>query len=130
MVPHDLYRHVEITDGQRTVAVADVIIMLEAGQIARASLRTEAGHIPPGIRTSLVDAVLDLPEVRSSARLEATVPLGDSESLRRLRERCQDVTTHPAGATAILDARIPVGGAPGPAGFGLPVIVRSGPGPG
>ena len=130
MVPHDLYRHVEITDGQRTVAMADVTITQDAGWIARASLRAVAGHVPPGIRTSLVDAVLDLPEVRNGARLEATVPLGDSESLGRLRERCQDVRTHPAGATAILDARIPAGGTPGPAGAGLPVTVRPlGPGP-
>jgi hypothetical protein len=121
MRAHDLYRHVEIAHGHRIVAVADVTISSEA---ARASLRAEAGHLPPGIRTSLVDAVLDLPEVRNSSRLEATVPLGDSESLRRLRERCHDVSTHPAGASVLLDARIPAGGAHAPAGAGLPVIVR------
>ena len=121
MGAHDLYWHVEITHGQRTVAAADVTISSES---ARASLRAEAGHLPPGIRTSLVDAVLDFLEVRNSARLEATIPLGDSESLRRLRERCHDVTTHPAGASVLLDARIPAGGAHVPAGAGLPVIVR------
>jgi hypothetical protein len=106
MGPRDLHRHVEITDGQRMVAAADVTISPGSGRTARASLRTEAGHIAPGIRTSLVDAVLDLPEVRGSARLEAAFPLGDSELLGRLRERCENVRTHPAGATALLEATI------------------------
>jgi hypothetical protein len=60
----------------------------------------------PGIRARLVDAVLDLPEVQHSARLEAAFPLGDAETLQRLRERCNDVTTHPAGTTALLEASI------------------------
>jgi hypothetical protein len=59
---------------------------------------------------SLVDAVLDLPEVQESARLEVTFPLGDSESLHRLQERCEDVTTHPAGVSALLEANLPSAG--------------------
>jgi len=74
------------------------------------SLRAEYGHITPGRRASLVDAVLDLPEVRESARLEAASRLGDSESLQRLQQRCADVSTRPAGWSAILDAGLPPGG--------------------
>jgi hypothetical protein len=70
-------------------------------------LRAEPGHITPGRRASLVDAVLDLPEVRESARLEAAFRLGDGESLHRLQERCQDVRTRPAGWSALLDASLP-----------------------
>jgi hypothetical protein len=58
----------------------------------------------------LVDAVLDLPEVRASARLRATVPLGDTESLWHLWERTEDADTRPAGSTALVDAGIPPGG--------------------
>jgi hypothetical protein len=58
--------------------------------------------------------VMDLPEVRASARLEATVPLGDGESLDRLRERTEDAVTRQAGSTALLDATIPSGSQPGP----------------
>ena len=47
---------------------------------------------------------MDLPEVQDSARLEATVPLGDAESLERLRERAEDTVTRPAGSTALVDA--------------------------
>jgi len=74
-------------------------------------LHAESGHIPPGRRASLVDAVLDLPEVRSSARLEVAFRLGDTESLRRLQERCEEVTTHPAGWSALFDGNLPPSGA-------------------
>jgi hypothetical protein len=57
---------------------------------------------------------MDLPEVQASSRLEATVPLGDAESLQRLRERTEDTVTHPAGSTALVDADIPPGGPAGP----------------
>ena len=50
--------------------------------------------------------MLDLPEVRASARLEATVSLGDTEALQRLRERTKDAVTCPAGSTALVDAAI------------------------
>ena len=71
------------------------------------SLHAEPGHITPERRASLVDAVLDLPEVQESARLEAAFRLGDSESLHRLQERCQDISTRPAGWSALLDANLP-----------------------
>lgn len=38
-------------------------------------LHVESDHIPPGSRSDLVDAVLDLPEVQDKDRLTATVPL-------------------------------------------------------
>ena len=71
------------------------------------SLRAEPGHITPGCRASLVDAVLDLPEVQESARVEAAFRLGDGESLHRLQERCEDVSTRPAGWSALVDANLP-----------------------
>jgi hypothetical protein len=36
----------------------------------------------------------------------ASVPLGDAESLERLRERTDEPSTRPAGSTAPLDASI------------------------
>jgi hypothetical protein len=109
MAAHDWYQHVEISDGGRTVAAAEVIISGGTGGTARASLRAESGHIAPGRRASLVDAVLDLPAVRESARLAAVFPLGDSESLHRLEQRCRGVRTRPAGSTAILEADLQPG---------------------
>ena len=105
--------HVEIKDGDQTVAAADVTTE-EAEGTARASLSAASGHIAPGIRTNLVDAVMDLPEVQESTHLEAALPLGDSEILGRLRERSENVTTRAAGWSALLDADIPVRDAPGP----------------
>ena len=66
------------------------------------SLPPSPGQTPPGGRASLADAGMDLPEVQASSRLEATVPLGDAESLRRLRERIQETVTRPAGSTALV----------------------------
>ena len=99
--------HLEVSDDGRTVAAAEVITSEGPGGTARLSLRAESGHITPGRRASLVDAVLDLPQVRESARLKAAFRLGDSESLQRLQQRCADVTTRPAGWSAILEARLP-----------------------
>ena len=106
---HHLHQHVEVSDDGRTVAAAEVIISGEPGGIARVSLRAEAGHITPGRRASLVDAVLDLPEVRESAHLEAAFPLGDTESLHRLQQRCEHVRARPAGSSAIVEADLPPG---------------------
>jgi hypothetical protein len=107
MTDPETARHIEVKDGDQTVAAADVSAAAEPEGTARASLRAASGHIAPGRRASLVDAVMDLPEVRGSSRLEAAVPLGDSESLDRLRQRADDVTTRPAGSTALVDATVP-----------------------
>jgi hypothetical protein len=100
------HHHLEIKEGEQTVAAADVTIPPETGT-AQASLRSAPGQVPPGRRASLVDAVMDLPEVQDSTRLEAALPLGDSETLDRLRERSENATTRAAGASALLDADIP-----------------------
>ncbi len=107
MADPDRHQYIEVKHNDRTVAAADVITCGGSGGTVRASFRAESGHVPPGHRASLVDAVLDLPEVRQSARLEAAFPLGDTESLHRLQERCQDVRTRPAGGSALLDAGLP-----------------------
>ena len=111
MAAHDRHQHVEVGDDDRMVATAEVTTSEESGGTARASLRAESGHITPGRRASLVDAVLDLPQVQESTRLEAAFPLGDSESLHRFQERCEDVSTRPAGWSVLLDANLPSGSA-------------------
>jgi hypothetical protein len=109
MAGHDLRQRVEVSDDDRTVVTAEVTTSEGSGGTARVSLHAEPGHIAPGRRASLVDAVLDLPEVRESARVEAAFQLGDSESLHRLQERCEDVSTRPAGWSALVDANVPSG---------------------
>lgn len=113
MTDPDKPRHIEIKDGNRTVAAAEVTTSKGAEGTARTSLHAESGHVTPGRRADLVDAVMDLPEVRASTRLEATVPLGDDELLGRLRERTEDTVTRPAGSTALVDAEIPAQNPPG-----------------
>jgi hypothetical protein len=110
-------RHVEVAQDGEVVALADVEPRDDQG-VVRAALHVEAGHLPTGTRTRLVDAVLDLPETRESNRLEATLPLGDAESLDRLRERCDEVQTRPAGASCLVDAALPTAAAAAPEGPG------------
>jgi hypothetical protein len=114
MTSPDKSRHVEVKDGDQTVAAADVTTLDNADGTVRTSLLPSSGHTPPGSRVSLVDAVMDLPEVQASSRLEATVPLGDAESLERLRERTRDTVTRPVGSTALVDADMPPSGPAGP----------------
>jgi hypothetical protein len=99
-------RHVGVKAGDQMVAAAEVTPCQRAGGTVRTSLYPSSGHVPPGSRARLVDSVMNLPEVRASARLEATVPLGDAEALQRLRERTRDAVTRPAGSTALVDAAI------------------------
>ena len=73
-------------------------------------MHAQSGHVKPGRRASLVDAVMDLPEVQTSDRMEAAVPYGDGESLNRLRERTEDSQARAAGATTLLDGNIPPAG--------------------
>ena len=107
MNDHAASRHVEVRIGDQTVAAAEVTTAEGAEGTARTSLHATSGHIAPGSRASLVDAVMDLPEVQASTRLEATVPLGDGEALDRLRQRTEGAVTRPAGSTALLDASVP-----------------------
>ena len=94
-----------LQDGN-VVAAADVETT-DDPTVIRASLHTEAGHRPVGAGARLVDAVLDLDETRRRHTLEASLPLGDVDALQRLRSRCPDVRTRPAGATCLADAELP-----------------------
>lgn len=78
MTSPDKSRRVEVKDGDQAVAVAEVTTAERAKGTVRTSLLPASGHTPPGSRASLGGAVMDLPEVQDSARLEATVPLGDA----------------------------------------------------
>ncbi|MFY9926388.1 MAG: hypothetical protein WAK82_00145 [Streptosporangiaceae bacterium] len=114
MTNPEMPRHIEVKDGDQTVAAAEVSTVQGAEGTVRTSLYPPSGHVAPGSRASLVDAVMDTPEVQASRRLEATVPLGDGESLERLRQRTREAATRPAGSTALFDADIPRAEPPAP----------------
>lgn len=92
--------HITLTEGGRLLAQATV--HSDTGQRSvHVDLHVEAGHLPVGTRTRLVDAVLDQPAAEPGAHLEVNLPAGDSEILDRLRERCQDLQTRAAGASCL-----------------------------
>ena len=101
-------RHIEVKDNEGHIAaVAEVTTGRGPEGTVRASMYAKSEHVRPGDRTSLVDAVMDLPEVQASKRVEATVPYGDAETVQRLMERTDDTAIRAAGATTLLDANIP-----------------------
>jgi hypothetical protein len=92
----------------RTVATAEVHPTDDPG-LVHSDLHVESGHLPGGTRTRLVDAVLEHPQVDEADRLLATMPLGDTEMLDRVRERCDGVEARAAGATKLVEARLESG---------------------
>lgn len=104
-MPEHFQRRTEIiSDGEgRRVASADIEVVEKA---ARTSLRVEAGHVPVGTRERLVDAVLDSPEVNASHQIKAAIPIGDTEMLHRIQERCDATESRAAGASCLIEAEI------------------------
>ncbi|MCW2604987.1 MAG: hypothetical protein JWN61_3122 [Pseudonocardiales bacterium] len=110
------------TGRHRTVYVSDVDGRLVSAEVfaedevdlstgdtvrtAHAVVERVTGHLTPGVRGSLVDAVRSAPEVQDSDRLWASVPLGDAETLFRFAEVFADVTLHAAGSTALIEATV------------------------
>ena len=92
---------VDDEDGRR-VAAADIEVVDRSA--VRASLHVESGHIPVGTRARLVDAVLDAPEVSSCQHMQVALPLGDTEMLDRVRERCGLDEVRAAGTTCLVEA--------------------------
>ena len=105
MADHATHRNIEVTIGDRVVSLGAGRHLVRTRSDPGRQLHAESGHLPVGSRAKLVDAVLDLPELHGNvAHLEATIPLGDTESLQRLRERTDHMTTRAAGSTALIDA--------------------------
>jgi hypothetical protein len=94
-----------IATGGQTLATAEVHPTGTAG-VVHSDLHVESGHLPMGTRARLVDAVLAHPDVDHADTLVATMPLGDTEMLARVRERCDHVEAHAAGATKVVEARV------------------------
>jgi hypothetical protein len=93
-------QYITITDDGQVLAEATIRSATHRPAI-HADLHVEAGHLPVGTRTRLVDAVLDLTAAEPGTHLQVTLPAGDGEILDRLRERCDDVQTRPAGASCL-----------------------------
>jgi hypothetical protein len=94
-----------IAENGRQIASAEVLPTDEPG-LVHSEMHVESGHLPGGTGTRLVDAVLEHPQVDEADRLLATMPIGDTEMIDRVRERCDDVEARAAGATKLVRARL------------------------
>jgi len=93
-------QYITLTDANQILPDATVRSATHRPAI-HADLHVEAGHLPVGTRTRLVDAVLDLTAAEPGTHLQVTLPAGDGEILERLRERCDDLQTRSAGASCL-----------------------------
>src|SRR3712207_6546574 len=98
--------HLTVEGDGRVVAEATVRSQAQHRAL-HAHLHVEPGHLPVGTRSRLVDAVLDQADVSPGTRLDVTLPAGDAEILDRLRERCDNVQTRPAGASCLATGTVP-----------------------
>ena len=107
---HRARPQIALNDGEgQLVAAADIQVVDPL--VARASLHLESGHLPAGTRARLVDAVLDALAVSSCRHVQVAFPLGDAETLDRVRERCNTGEVRAAGATCLVEADVPNPGA-------------------
>ena len=96
-----------VIDGEDGATLAVAHIDLVAADTTRASLHVAPGHLPLGVRTRLVDAVFDDPEVQARRHVQVTLPLGDVEILDRLRRRSLLLASRAAGSTCLVEAELP-----------------------
>jgi hypothetical protein len=85
----------------RPVATADVV---DDGAVVHMRFGIDHGHLPMQVRPRLVDAAFDLPVLKKTRAVQATLPLGDIELLAGLRRHCVHVDTRAAGASCLVDA--------------------------
>jgi hypothetical protein len=93
-------QYITVTDNGQLLAEATIRSTTDRPTI-HADMHVEAGHLPIGTRTRLVDAVLDLAAMESGTHLQVNLPAGDAEILDRLRARCDDLQTRSAGASCL-----------------------------
>ena len=104
--PDEASRHtIRIEADGRTLAEADVEPTELPGTV-HSDLHLSSGPLPSDTGARLVDAVLADPDVSSAQRLVATMPMGDTTMLDRVRQRAREVEVRAAGATKIVEARL------------------------
>jgi hypothetical protein len=119
------FQHIFIEDDGRLLAEAVVQSHPDPARpdLVEAMLRVEAGPIPSGATSRLVDAVLDLIQVPAGTALEMTFPTGEAEMLEQIRSRCFNITTRVAGVSCRLRTTVPI---PSPPADRYALLLRSG----
>jgi hypothetical protein len=92
-------------DGQ-VVAEATVLPPDSDGE-ARAQVTVAPGHLPPGTRQRVSDAVHEVVTDTDADRLTASVPLGDAELVQGISSRLEEAETRAAGSTSIIRGKLP-----------------------
>jgi hypothetical protein len=75
------------------------------GRHVSASVPGQSRPHKPGERAEVVDEVLGDPRVTEAEDVTVAVPTGDVDALARVREKLEEQSTRPAGATVIVEGR-------------------------
>lgn len=92
-------------DGQ--VVAEATVLPPDSGGEARAQVTVAPGHLPPGTRQRVADAVHDVVTDDAPERLTASVPLGDAELVQGIRSHLEEAETQAAGSTCIIRGKLP-----------------------
>ncbi len=103
-----------IADGGETYVIVEAdgeplgdVAVSTVGCVVRLRFNVPRRHLPATTRRELVEAVFALPELAREGPVQIAVPLGDPDLLAGLRGRLGDVHARAAGATCLIDGRIP-----------------------
>ena len=107
----DDQNRITLEEDGRLLAEATLSEVDEAGRL-QAQVHVEAGHLPPGTRQAMADALHERVQSTSAAHLTAAVPLGDGELIDGIRRPLTDVTLRAAGVTSLIDGDLPQGDPP------------------
>jgi len=97
---------VQVSHDGQVVATASITGAATSVEPATVTLTARHGDVPPGTRGELVDQAMDHPSVQGSDNVHVVVPLGDTESISRLRERTTNLNARAAGSSSVIDADV------------------------
>jgi hypothetical protein len=101
----DDQNRITLEEDGRLLAEATLSDVDESGRL-QAQVHVEAGHLPPGTRSAMAEAIHERVQSSSAEHLTAAVPLGDGELIDGIRRPLTDVTLRAAGVTSLIDGDV------------------------
>ena len=98
-------RHISIATAGDVLAEATITTPDDDGAVCVA-VHVAAGHLPPGARQSMADAIHSQLTTDRAAWVTVTVPLGDAELVDGIRSHLDDAELRAAGATSIIEGDV------------------------
>ena len=102
---------ISLEEDGRLLAEATLSEVDPTGRV-QAQVHVEPGHLPPGTRQAMAEALHERVQSTDAEHLTAAVPLGDGELIDGIRRPLTDVNLRAAGATSLIEGDLPHGDRP------------------